>query len=47
MEVSLFVTPPEEHPMPTIKRWLRRLDGYTLTTMNAPETHFRWHVRQK
>ena len=28
-----------------MKRLLRRLDRYTLTTMNAPETHFRWHTR--
>ena len=42
---------PEEHPMTTIKRLLRRLDGYTLTTMNAPATHerahHRWHTRKQ
>jgi len=27
--------------MTTIKRLLRRLDGYTLDTFNAPETHRR------
>ncbi len=41
--------------MTTIKRLLRRLDGYTLTTMNAPQTHsraqerahYRWHTRKQ
>jgi hypothetical protein len=27
--------------MTTIKRLLRRLDGYTLQTLNAPQTHDR------
>ena len=38
--------------MTTIKRLLRRLDGYTLDAFNAPETHarartgpLRWHTR--
>ena len=29
---------PKEHPMTTIKRLLRRLDGYTLEAFNAPAT---------
>ncbi len=41
--------------MTTMKRLLRRLDGYTLITMNAPQTHeraherahYRWHVRKQ
>ena len=32
---------PKEHPMTTIKRLLRRLDGYTLEAFNAPATHGR------
>ena len=33
--------------MTTIKRLMRRLDDHTLTTTNAPETHYRWHVRKQ
>ena len=45
--------------MTTIKRLLRRLDGYTLDTFNAPHTHerahrraderahYRWHIRKQ
>jgi hypothetical protein len=32
---------PKEHPMTTIKRLLRRLDGYTLEAFNAPATRAR------
>jgi hypothetical protein len=32
---------PKEHPMTTIKRLLRRLDGYTLEAFNAPATRSR------
>ena len=34
-------TSTEEHPMTTMKRLLRRLDGYTLEVFNAPATHRR------
>jgi hypothetical protein len=31
--------------MTTIKRLLRRLDGYTLEAFNSPQTHERAHRR--
>jgi hypothetical protein len=38
-------THPKEHPMTTIKRLLRRLDGYTLEAFNAPATRARTRGR--
>jgi len=36
---------PKEHPMTTIKRLLRRLDGYTLEAFNAPASRARSRSR--
>jgi hypothetical protein len=41
MEMSAQESTTEEHPMTTIKRLLRRLDGYTLEVFNAPTSHQR------
>jgi hypothetical protein len=38
MGTSVQNRPTEEQPMTTIKRLLRRLDGYTLEAFNSPGT---------
>jgi hypothetical protein len=45
MELSAKYRQPPEHPMTTIKRLLRRLDGYTLEAFNAPATRARTRGR--